>query len=63
MRTFAVFVVWALLLYRVSETVLSEGYFTTADLTVLALLAWLGGLLANELIRYIIDRYRRTYGD
>lgn len=61
-RNAAVFVIWALLLYRVGTTVTDDGYYSTASLVELALLAWIGGLAANELIRYVIYRYRRVNG-
>ena len=60
MRTLSLFVLWALLLFTVSSMILQSD--NPLFLAELALLAWLGGLVANELIRWVIFRYRRSDG-
>jgi hypothetical protein len=57
-RVLGIFVVWVLLLYRVVTTVLEDGYYTSESLMELALLAWIGGLAANELIRHVIFKWK-----
>lgn len=60
MRTFALFVVWALLLYTVVSQIVSSD--DPGHMAQFALLAWLGGLVANELVRWLIFQYRRING-
>lgn len=60
MRTLSLFVLWALLLFTVISMILRSD--NPLFLAELALLAWLGGLVANELIRWIIFQQRRNNG-
>ncbi len=57
-REVAIVILWFLLLYRV---VTSLGDLTDAQLILLALFAWLGGLVTNELIRVCINIWRSRY--
>lgn len=61
MRTIALVAVWASLLYSVINMVLS-GSGDPQFLAQLALLAWLGGLVANELIRTAIFKWKEIRG-
>lgn len=60
MRTLSLFVLWALLLFTVISMILRSD--NPLFLAELALLAWLGGLVANELIRWIIFQQGRNNG-